>query len=222
MLAWGAAGALVLAAVLLAPHLLRRSDFFRVRRVELVGVRYLAPERVLAALQIARDQNVFDPADAIERRALALPGVVAVRIQRRLPGTLRVVISERVPVAFAPGPEGLVPLDRAARPLPYDPTVTGFDLPLVPRPDTLLTRVLALVRAADSALYQHVESARRDAAGAVTLELSDGAVRLTARPTRAMLRAVAVVRRHLVARGERFATLDARFGDWVVVRRGGA
>ncbi len=210
----------VVAAVVIAPWVLRGVDFFRVRQVELVGLRYLAPEQVLEALALARDRNLFDDNGEVARRASTLPGVVAVRIERRLPGVLRVVLVERTPVAFAPGPAGLVPLDGNAHPLPYDPTVTGFDLPVVERPDTVLTRTLSLVRTADSSLFRRVDAVSHGAGESVILELGQRRVLLQATSTVEEIRAVEAVRRHLERTGRPFVTLDARFAGWVVVRRG--
>ena len=206
-------------AVAEAPTALRRIRFFRVRRVELVGVRYLSPDSVLAALAIQPDQNVFDDAGAIERRASTLDGVVSARVERKLPGTLRVSLVERVPVAFAPGPDRLVALDGDGRPLPYNPTATALDLPVIGRPDSLLVRTLAVVRLTDSTLFQQVDGARRGTGEGVTLELGKQRVLLPGVPSAEDVRAVAAVRRHLTASGRRYDELDARFEGWVVVRR---
>ncbi len=213
------AGALLLSGILLAPLALREMSFFRVRRVELVGTRYLSPEQLVARLALAPDQNLFDDTGDIARRAEQVPGVVSARVERRLPGTLRIIVVERPPVAFAPAPGGLVPLDAAGQPLPYDPAATGLELPLVPRPDSLVLGALARVRAADSTLYQEIEAAQRGPAGAVMLDLGPRRVILRGIPTVEDVQAVAAVRRHLAASGRPYAELDARFEGWVVARR---
>jgi cell division septal protein FtsQ len=210
------------AVVVLAPLGLREVSFFRVRQVELLGVRYLAPESVLVALTLEPDRNLFDALRPVERRAESIPGVVRARAQRRLPGTLRLIVEEREAVAFAPGSRGLVPLDEGAAPLPYDPAQTGLDLPLIPRPDTLVARALWRVRVSDSALFREVRTARRAGRDAVVLDL--GALELVVddRLTPQQLRAVGAVRTHLAERGERVRRLDARFAGRVIARRGGA
>jgi cell division protein FtsQ len=209
-------------AVVSAPLALRQVRFFGVRQVELVGLRYLAPEQVLATLRLAPDRHLFDPLGEVERRAEAIPGVERVSVTRRLPGTLRLTFVERVPVAFAPGPAGLVPLDADARPMPYDPALTGFDLPVLDRPDSVLVQALAQVRVADSVLFQRVDAARRGRGGMVVLELGMRQLLLQPMPTIDEIRAVETVRRHLVRSGRAFDALDARFAGWVVVRRGRA
>ncbi len=218
-----AAAALLLGLVALAPLGLRRVAFFRVRRVELVGVRYLAPEQVVARMSgTGRELSVFDDLGALASRVEAVAGVVEARVERRLPGTLRVSVVEQVPVALAPGPDGLVALDSAGRPLPYDPAESGLELPLVPRADTLVTRVLARVRVADSALYQAVGSADRAPGAGVMLEVEGRRILLASGSSSEEIRAVAAVRRHLLATGRPYGELDGRFEGWVVVRRSGS
>ncbi len=218
-LLFAGAGALLLAGVVVGPLALRQLSFFRVRRVELVGTRYLSPEQLVAQLALKPDQNLFDDAGEIARRAEQVAGVVSARVERRLPGTLRIVVVERAPLAFAPAPSGLVALDADGRPLPYDPAATGLELPLVPRPDSLVLGALARVRDADSTLYQDIEAAQRGPWGAVVLELGQRRVMLRGIPTIEDVQAVAAVRRHLAASGRPYAELDARFAGWVVARR---
>lgn len=211
------AGAL---GVALAPLLLRRIPFFRVRRVEVVGVRYLAPERVLGALALAQDQNLFDPTAGPEERAGRLPGVVRARVSRRLPATLRVSVVERQPTAFVSSRDGMVPLDCDGEPLPYDPSRSGLTLPIVARADTVLVRALCVVRAGDSTLYDAVDAVRPGSGGAVILDLGHQRVRLRGAPTTDEVRAVAMVLRHLEATGRTVDEVDARFSGRIYARRG--
>lgn len=204
----------------LAPAVLRHLEFFQVRRVELVGLRYQSPESVLGALGLEPERNVFDATGGLARRAAALPGVERVRVERRPPGALRLVFVERLPVAFVPGPGGLVAVDADGAPLPYDPAATGLDLPLVRGTDTVLVRALAVVRVTDSTLFQEVDAARRGPHDTVILELERQEVLLRGIPTAFDIRAVETVRQHLAETGRPFDVLDARFEGWVVVRRG--
>lgn len=211
--------AVVAVAIPAAPLVLRHVEFFQVRQVELVGVRYLAPEQVLEAVRLGPDRNLFDDNGPVVQRAAAIPGVVRARVVRRLPATLRIEITERVPVAFVPNSEGLVALDRNGRALPYDPAASGLDLPVVPRVDSLLVGALSVVRMADSSLFQEIDAARRGRGETVILELEQRRVLLQAIPNTDDIRAVGAVRRHLVASGRPFDELDARFAGWIIVRR---
>ena len=221
--AYFAVGGLI--ALLLAgafsPWLLRHVSFFRVRQVELVGVEHHSPNRLLDALSIESDRNLFASLADIEERAAALPGVVTAKAKRRMPGTLTIVVEERVPVAFVPTSTGLLALDAGARPLTYDPTETGLDLPIVQRADSTLARVLAIVRMADSTLYGYVDAARIGGEDAVILELGSTEVILRREPTFQEIRAIELVRRHLTATGRLYDELDVRFEGRVIVRGSG-
>jgi cell division septal protein FtsQ len=219
---WLALSVLVVAAGVLAlPTALRRTGFFRIRQVELVGLRYQQPDSVLARLGLEAERHLFQSVRAIEERARAMPAIAAVRVKRRLPGTLRIVVEERRPVAFVPSQTGMIAVDGDASPLAYEPAVTGFDLPLIERADSVVVGTLAAVRATDSLLYRRVSSARRGDGDAVILELESEWVVLRGVPTTLDIVAVETVRRHLEARGLGFDRLDARFPRKVFVRLSG-
>ncbi len=218
-----AAAGVVLAvtAPLWGPPVLRPFSFFAVRRIEVVGVRYLAPGTVVAALGLAPSASMWSDTKAMERRLLGVAGVRSATVARRLPSTLVVRIVEAEPVALAEGGTGLVPVDDSGRPLPYDPAATPVDAPVVPQATPRVVEALATIRATDYGLFADITAAR-EAAGAggdVVLDLEDGRVRLTAPLDPAVVRAVSAVRRDLVARGQKWQELDGRFDGWVVVRR---
>jgi len=212
---------LAVAAWFAAPLALSQLKFFRVRQIEVTGLRYLSPALVLARVEIEPDRNTFESLGEIERRAEQVPGILSARVVRRLPGTLRLDLAEEPPVAFAPGEKGLVPLDVDAHPLPYDPSVTGFDLPVVERPEPVLTRTLATIRLAEPQLFDLVDGVRLEQGRTVVLELGGHRVLLRNDPMPAEIRALEIVRWHLTQNAVPFSQLDARFDGWVVVRRGG-
>jgi cell division protein FtsQ len=216
--AWLLLGAGVTVLLLVSPLALRQAAFFRIRRVEVVGARYLAPERIVEALGLATEQNLFDPVGDAEQRVAAVPGIVRVDIGRRVPGTLRVTVVEREPVGLAPERTGLVPIDCDAAALPYDPARSGLALPIVEAADSVLARALCVVRAADSALYAAVQGVRGGPGGSVMLELGDQRVQLNGTPSTADVEAVALVRRHLEESGRAFAELDGRYRGLVYAR----
>lgn len=219
------AGAICLLAaasgIALLPWALSHVGFFTVRQVELIGVRYHSPERLLEALDLEPDRNLFDPLGEVEERALELSGVLFAKAKRRMPGTLTIEVGEAVPVAFVPTSTGLLALDAAANVLAYDPTATGLDLPIVPRRDSALVSVLAAVSMADSTLYERVDGARFGEGDMVVLELGRKSVVLPKEPTIDDIRAVALVRRHLTTIGRSYDQLDARFEGRVLVRGSG-
>ena len=60
VLAWAGAALVVMVLWMTAPLGLRRLRFFRVRQVEIVGIRYLDADQVLAALRLSPAASVFD------------------------------------------------------------------------------------------------------------------------------------------------------------------
>lgn len=203
------------------PAVGRHLEFFRLRQVELVGVRNLAPEAVIQALGLSREASLFDPTAPLEARVRALPGVADARIKRHLPGALVVIVREVDPAAFVPGPRGLVVEDAAGHPLPFDPARTVLDLPVAASADSGLASVLGLVRAVDPVLFQSITSARRISRSAVALD-EGGAHRrllLGADPQPEVIQAVVLVQQDLAAKGRTYAELDARFAGQIVVRR---
>ena len=209
----GATGAMV-------PRIAGQLAIFQVRRVELVGVRYLAPDAVISALRLAPDASVFVDVDLLSDRVRGLPGVADARVTRRYPRALRVVLRETEPVAFAPAARGggLVAVDARGRPLPFDAARAALDLPVAERADSSVAGVLALLRAVDPALFGEIELARVTPRGDVLLEWASRRVLLRRDAGPEDIRAVVLVAQDLAARGRRAAELDARYAGQVVVR----
>ena len=63
-----------------APALLRRLALFRVRQIELVGVKNLAPDVVIAALRLPSDASVFTDTRLLDDRLRGLAGVAEARV----------------------------------------------------------------------------------------------------------------------------------------------
>lgn len=204
-----------------APRVLRRVEFFRVRRVEVLGLEYLGRDEVLRGLSLSRTASVFDDVAPIERRARAIPGVVDAEVSRRLPGTIRVEITEVPPVALVPGHDGLAAMDASGRLLPFDPSVSAPDLPLAGRADSLIGKLLGQVRAADPALFAQVGSAERDGPWVI---LRVARRRLVFRPDASMetIRAVTAVAQDLARLRRPWRELDGRWAGQVIVRGGDA
>lgn len=196
---------------------LRRSSYFAVRQVEVVGARYLAPQDVTRRLGLADvDANVWVDLDRLAESVGRMPGVTRARVSRRLPGTLVVTVEEREPVALADGPRGLVAVAADGSPLPYEVRGGGVDAPLIARPDERLTRGLDEVRQTDPGLFARVSAAGIN--GGLTLDLAEGRIRLDMPVDAGAVRAVAAVRRDLAARGIAWREVDGRYRGWVVVR----
>ncbi|HEX5388106.1 MAG TPA: FtsQ-type POTRA domain-containing protein [Gemmatimonadales bacterium] len=216
----GLAGALALGLLVWfgGPVVLRRFDFFRVRRIEVNGARYLAPEAVAAALRLGPRATVFDDRDVLARRVFSVPGVERADVGRRLPGTLVVTVVEREPVALTPrGAKGLAALDARGRLLPYDPAFAAPDLPVVVRADSVVAGVLDVVRDADPALFARISTAS-DIRGDVLLDLGGRRLWLRGNATAEDIRAVTAVVQDLARRNRGYQELDGRFSGQVIVR----
>lgn len=219
---------LLLAAALLglgagtlgARALLRKLSFFSVRRIELVGSRYLTATEVARALQVPPGASVFDATAPFARRAAALPGVLEARVARRLPGTLRVVIREAEPVALTDQVGRLVLLDASGRLLPFDPTRAAADLPLA-EPDSGVAGLLLRVREGDPELYARIQRGVRLHQD-VVFELESGRILFRVGASSDEVRDLSLIASVLQRQGRAWRELDARFLPRVIVRGSGA
>ena len=211
---------LLVASPLWGPSLLRRLDFFRVRRVEILGARYTAPSELLARLEVDTTRSVWDPLGPLEARVRTHAQIESVEVSRRLPGTLVVRVTERHPVALVDGPGGLRAVDERGRRLPLDPSRTPVDAPVVtaaPR-DTLVYHLLGAMQREAPALYAKLSSIRAIGADEIVLQIADLQVRALTSVTLARLGDVDPVERDLMRRQLRAAEIDLRYRDQVIAR----
>ncbi|HEX3928249.1 MAG TPA: FtsQ-type POTRA domain-containing protein [Gemmatimonadales bacterium] len=216
----GAALAVLLLAGFGTPRVLRRLSFFRVREVEVVGARYLDEDAVVRQLRLAANASTFDKLDQVRLAARAIPGVLAVTVERRLPGAIRVTIREAVPVALTPTADHLLLIDARGHVLPFDPARAPASLPVSDR-DSAAAALLDRLRLVDPEGYAQVETAHVDHGDIV---LDDGPHRVRFRPDAStdMLRSVAAVRTYLESHTIPWREMDARYQARVFVRKGKA
>jgi cell division septal protein FtsQ len=211
-------GATLAVAVWLAgPAVGRRLEFFRVRRIELAGLHYLEPRAVLDALRLPKRTSVFDDLAPYERRAAALPGAAKVTVRRRLPGTLRVEVTETVPVALAATARGVVMIDAQGRVLPYEPARTAPDLPVATTADSMVAGLLGRMMELDPASYAQVSAAWRQQDD-IVLEVGGRRLLFRADASAEEMRAVMAVAQDLAKQNRSYRELDGRFAGQVVVR----
>jgi len=216
--ALGAAVLVVLGAPWWGPPLLSTFDFFHVRRVEFDGMRYTDAGELMPRLALDTLASVWMPLDSLEARVATHPMVVSAVARRSLPGTVRITVTERIPVALIPGDGGLVAVDVTGQRLPIDPVRAPLDVPVITEADTALLRVLDRVRQDAPTLWIRVSQARRD--GPHDLRFTLGAVTLRARDdvTVARLGDILPVEADLARRRLRPLELDLRFRDQVIAR----
>lgn len=230
-------GAVVGAAALVAspwwgPLVLARLDYFHVRTVEFEGIRFARTAELVQRLKVDTTQSVWQPLDSLVSRVAAHPMVWRVDVERDLPGTLRVLVTEREPVAFVPARGGLHPADATGAILPIDPSVTPLDMPVAMSADSALLSVLEGLRKNAPELYARVTQARRSSRDELRFTLTGGAVgaagpamanaiivRTASDVTVARFRDILPVEADLARNNLRVVELDLRFRDQVIARQ---
>lgn len=222
------------AAALWGRDALQRISWFEVQRVEVSGVRLLAPHEILAASGIRRGQSVWADPVAWQAALREHPVIMGARVSRRLPHTLRIRVEEERPVALLDA-GSLRPATAEGSLLPLDPARVALDLPLVrPREAaaadglgvgaearSLLAETGRLAQL-DPALVARISEVRGTDAGELLLLLAHPAaeVVLPVGASSLRLRQLRSVLEELERRsaGEAPPRLDLRFADQVVVR----
>jgi cell division protein FtsQ len=214
----GAAVVALLVAPWWGPPLLSHLSFFRVRHVEVDGYRYLQPDDVLKRLRIDTTTSVWTDLGELERRVKTHPQVKSATVDRNLPGTLVVHVSENLPIAYVPAAGGLRAVDADGRFLPIDPTRIAIDLPVLAKADTALLHLLANIRSVSPALFGEISDIRRTGGTDIALTLATAQVRALAGISAQRLADIIPVEADLARRKARVTELDLRFRDQVIAR----
>src|SRR5215213_2893852 len=214
----GLAALVVLASPWWGRLIASQLSFFRVRRVEIVGVRYVAPSDILARLRVDTTRSVWDDPTPLEQRVAAHPQVGNVSISRKLPGTLVVNVVENLPIAMVSTEKGFLVFDERGRQLPLDPSRVAVDLPIAARRDTALFGLLARVRAERPRIFARLSDVARTGDREVLLHFESLAVRAMLDVTPDRLAEIFPVEADLAKRQARVAELDLRFRDQVIAR----
>lgn len=210
--------AVVLASPFWAPLVMRRMAFFRVRRVELLGAHYVAPSDILSRLNVDTLASIWDPTKPLAARIAAHPEIQSVDVGRKLPGTLVVGVTERIPVALVPASGGFRVFDERGVALTIDPTRVMVDVPVIAQRDTALLRLLGAMREGMPALYARLSELRRAGRNELVLQLKTGAVRAMQDVTLERLADIDPVEDDLARKQLRVAEIDLRFRDQVIAR----
>lgn len=192
--------------------------FFRVQEVEVRGTRFARPADIAARLKVDTMFSIWGEFDSLRVRVEAHPQVRSARLTRRLPSTLVVTVEENLPIALVPGPSGFKVYDDSGRVLPLDPARWGVDLPIVPRADTAVFRLLGDMRAEWPEYYARVSEARRVGSDEVYLQLVDVGVRAMLDLSAERLLQLSSVEADLAKRRLRPVELDLRYKDLVIAR----
>jgi cell division protein FtsQ len=216
--AYALLGLVVVAAPWWGPRLMSEMTFFRMQRVEVHGLRYLAESELLDLLAVDTTMSIWSDLAPFAERVTAHPQIDEATLSRRLPGTLVVRISERKPVALVPRAQGFVAIDDSGRPMSVDPSRDNVDVPILQSADTLLVRFLVALRDSQPAIFSRVSTVRRAAKDEMRIETYTYPVLAMSNITIDRLLDILPVERDLVARGVRVAELDLRYHGQVIVR----
>ncbi|MBC8086638.1 MAG: FtsQ-type POTRA domain-containing protein [Phycisphaerae bacterium] len=200
------------------PQTLARLDYFRVRKVEFDGVRFVNPSDLVARLALDSTASIWNDLDQFASRVAQHPMVLSAEVTRTLPSTVVVKIVERVPVALVADSGGLSPVDAAGRMLPIDPARKNLDVPIVATADTAILRFLDGLRADDPRMYERVIEMRRVNRREFRLELKGVSVRSMDDLTVDRLSDILPVEKSLADQNQRVVELDLRFQDQVIAR----
>ncbi len=200
------------------PFGLRHLEFFRVRRVEIVGLHYLDAAKVIRAAEIAPRASVFDAHEPVAGRLRALPGVAGAKVGSRAPGTLRIELDEDQPVALTPKGDRLAMLNERAEVLPFDPLGAAPDLPVLIGGGRVVAAALAMAKEFDPSLFARIDAAWRVGPD-VVFEVGGRWFWFGSTLTAEDIRAVTAVEQALARQGRVDRDLDGRFAGQVVVRK---
>jgi hypothetical protein len=217
------------------PAALVDMQMFRVEDVEVRGLRYLEEAAVVELLALTPETSIWSDKAPWRDRVASHPLVKDVRLSRRPPDGLLLVVTERTPIALAPTPT-LEPMDAEGRRLPLDPAEYRLDLPVIhtsrrpprgarhfPRDVRRLAAEVEHLMATDTSFLQLVSSVSWSGPGAVAVRWTDPEVEFLLPPRASPAR----LREGLGALADAASrtrdgmpdVIDLRFADQVVVRR---
>jgi cell division protein FtsQ len=210
---------LIAPASWLARKAASRMDFFRLKSVAVEGNRYLSADSVMQRLRVDTTRSVFDDTGPLVERIKSMPQISEVEIRRRLPGTLVVSIRENLPIALAPSPRGLEPVDSAGRVLPIDPSAADIDLPIANQRDKAVLELLSRARSENPIVYHRISEISRDGKDGIIIRLAPPLrVRALLGVSVERLSDIFPVESDLIRRRANVAELDLRYRDQVIAR----
>lgn len=214
----GVAVILLLGAPFWGPLVLRQLSFFRVRKVEIIGARYVPVSDIMDRLHVDTTASVWDPTGPLVSRLASHPQLHTVTVRRKLPGTLVVEVQENLPIALVATSDGLRAYDARGTLLPIDLARTPIDAPVLPRRDVELLRLLNVLRNEAPALYDRLSEIRITAPDEVVFQMGGTPVRAMRDVSPARLAEITPVEDDLARRGLHAAEIDLRYRDQVIAR----
>lgn len=170
----GAVAAVIVAAVVSVYF----TPLLSVRTIDVVGAVSVPEEEIVADLDVPLGERLVrvDTGSAAQRIA-AIPALASVRVQRMYPSTVRVTVTERVPVVFVDQPDGTHLLDSEGVDFAVAPPPAGVirlvtDNPSIGDPAT--ESALAVLDSMPPSLRGQLGEVRAVSVSDVSLTLLDG------------------------------------------------
>jgi len=209
---------LVVGSPFWGPLVMQRMAYFHVRRIEIVGAYYVAPSDILKRLHVDTLESVWTPIEPLEARVRGHAEVERVVISRKLPGTLVVEVTERVPVALVPASNGFRVYDHRGAALPIDPARVNIDAPVLSQRDTAVLRLLGAMRSGMPEMYARVSSITPVGADELLIQLNSHPVRTMKDVSLERLAEVDPVEADLDRKQLKATEIDLRYRDQVIAR----
>ncbi|WP_328590565.1 cell division protein FtsQ/DivIB [Rhodococcus spongiicola] len=156
------------------------SPLMSVRQVEYVGDGRVTEEEVLRALSVAEGTPLLRvDTGAAARRVAGIPRVAEARVQRQYPSTVRVTVTERVPVVFFDSPQGQHLMDAGGVDYAIEPPPPGLARLVTPTPrhdDQVTQAALAVLEGLPEPVRVQVSEVAAPTISNISVTLDDGRV----------------------------------------------
>jgi cell division septal protein FtsQ len=209
-------------------------ELFRIRQVEVQGLRFAQRSEIVDRLRLTPRNRVWEDPAGWAGRVEGHPLVKQARVRRRVPGTLVIEVVERQPVALAATPT-LVPVDAEGKRLPVDPSERRLDLPvlaaskavpdagLLPRSGRTLAAEVGRLEEAHQEFFRRISEVAWEGRNTVVARWTEPKVDFLfplGVPPHRLQQGMSVLADALSKDSEPSPrTIDLRFADQVVVRR---
>lgn len=149
-----------------------------VRTIDVDGAASVSEQEILQELDVPAGLPLVrvDTAGAAQRVA-SIPELASVRVQRMYPSTVRVTVTERIPVAFFDSPDGTHLLDATGVDFAIAPPPPGVVRLVTPNPafgDPVTTDALAVLTSLPPLLRDQAGEVRATSLSDISVVLLDG------------------------------------------------
>ncbi|MGW0252562.1 cell division protein FtsQ/DivIB [Nocardia goodfellowii] len=149
-----------------------------VRTVRIEGPGAVPEQAVREQLQIPAGRSMLRmDTTAMARRVAGIPKVHTARVQRMYPSTIKVTVTERVPVLYFDGPDGAHLVDGEGIEFAVEPTPIGVPKLITERPgggDPVTAAAVGVLRVLPPALAVQVGEVVARSISDISLNLTDG------------------------------------------------